>query len=164
MGVATDGGMAMDRTLSFGMTGTDVRDLQAALNYHLRPPSPPHTPPGDPRPPLVADGVFGSLTDARLKEFQRLNELVDDGIVGHLTRPLLTTARSVLAKIPVSRVQDRIDLQRGGVPTPRFNLGAGPVTQQQPAPSTPLISPVKLHDAGEDRQPAGALGSKLQTN
>jgi peptidoglycan hydrolase-like protein with peptidoglycan-binding domain len=143
--------MAMpDRTLSFGMTGTDVRDLQAALNDHLRPPNPPHTPPGDARPPLTTDGVFGPATDARLKEFQRLNELVDDGIVGHLTRPLLTTARSVLVKIPISKVQDRTDLQRGGGrsfnPIPRFNLGATPVTQQQPAPSTPLISPVKLQN------------------
>src|SRR5258708_3672360 len=135
-------GMAMARTLGLGMTGTDVRDLQAALNYHLRPPNPPHTLPGDPRPPLVTDGVFGPLTDARVKEFQRLNDLVDDGIVGHLTRPLFISSRSVLVKIPISKVQDRAGLQRGGPPalspTPRFNLGAGPVTQQQ-APSTPLI-------------------------
>ncbi len=136
------------RTLSFGMTGEDVRDLQAALNYHLRPPNPPHTPPGNPRPPLETDGIFGPLTDARVKEFQRLNELTDDGVVGHLTRPLLTSARSVLVKIPVSRTQDRIDFQRAGVraPTSRFSLGAGPITQQQPAPSTPLLSPVKLQN------------------
>ena len=96
--------MATARTLSFGMTGTDVRNLQAALNYHLRPPNPPHTPPGNPRPPLATDGVFGPLTDARIKEFQRLNDLVDDGIVGHLTRPLLTSTRSVLVRWPRVRM------------------------------------------------------------
>jgi peptidoglycan hydrolase-like protein with peptidoglycan-binding domain len=139
--------MATARTLSFGMTGTDVRNLQAALNYHLRPPNPPHTPPGDPRPPLVTDGVFGPSTDARIKEFQRLNDLVDDGIVGHLTRPLLTSTRTVSVKIPISRASDRIEFSRGSfAPISRFNLGAGPVTQQQPAPSTPLISPVKLQN------------------
>jgi hypothetical protein len=135
------------RTLSLGMTGTDVADLQAALNYHLRSPQPPHTPPGEPRPPLETDGVFGPLTDARLKEFQRLNDLVDDGVVGHLTRPLLTSARSVLVKIPISRPQDRVDLARGArsfAPVSRF--GAGPVTQQQSTPSAPLISPVKLQN------------------
>jgi hypothetical protein len=136
------------RTLSFGMTGADVRDLQAALNYHLRPPNPPHTPPGDPRPPLATDGIFGPLTQARVKEFQRLNNLDDDGVVGHLTRPLLTSARSVLVKIPISKTRDRIELQRSRVraPTSRFNLGGGPITQQQPAPSTPLLSPVKLQN------------------
>lgn len=138
------------RTLSFGMTGTDVRNLQAALNYHLRPPKPPHTPPGAPRPPLETDGVFGPITDARVKEFQRLNHLVDDGIIGHVTRPLLTSTRSILVKIPVSTMRDRTDLGLGGVrsfaPISRFSLGAGPVTQQQPAPSTPIISPVKLQN------------------
>ena len=38
----------MARTLNRGMTGDDVSDLQAALNYHLRPPKPPHTPNGPP--------------------------------------------------------------------------------------------------------------------
>ena len=93
----------MDRTLSRGMTGDDVADLQAALNYHLRPPQPPHTQDGPPRPPLEIDGIFGPLTEKRLIEFQQVNDLADDGVVGRETRPVLFTARQLTVKIPINK-------------------------------------------------------------
>jgi hypothetical protein len=34
---------------------------------------------------LVTDGIFGSKTEARVKEFQKANNLTQDGIVGNLT-------------------------------------------------------------------------------
>ena len=131
----------MARTLNRGMTGDDVSDLQAALNYHLRPPNPPHTPSGPPRPPLATDGIFGPLTEARLREFQRLNNLVDDGVVGHATRPLLLVARYVSAKIPIAKRDPNVSVAFRAHPS--FLLAT-----QQPAPlqSAPLIAPVVLQN------------------
>lgn len=147
------------------MSGQDVADLQAALNYHLRPPSPPHTPPGPDRPPLATDGQFGSRTNARLREFQSLNGLTVDGIAGPITTGLLTKTKSVTVRIPIARDDDPPVAQnvaafrpiRGGglnafsfpnvfaqaAPTP--NVPGTPQTNppQQPAP---LIAPVKLQN------------------
>lgn len=65
----------MPRTLYVGSQGQDVVDLQAKLNE--RPPSE--------LPALVVDGIFGSKTLARVKEFQAKNGLMVDGIVGPKT-------------------------------------------------------------------------------
>jgi len=51
------------RTLHRGMDGADVRTLQTKLG-------------------LEADGLFGSNTEAAVREFQRNHQLVPDGIVG----------------------------------------------------------------------------------
>jgi hypothetical protein len=130
------------RTLNRGMTGTDVGDLQDALNYHLRPPNPPHTPDGPPRPPLVTDGIFGPATEARLKEFQRLNGLVDDGVVGHATRPLLKVARTITVKIPIAKRNPNVSVAFGARPS--FVLASQ--TQPAPAQSPPLIAPLILQN------------------
>ena len=53
-------------TLKKGSRGEDVKVLQQALN-------------------LISDGIFGDLTDEAVKEFQRLNGLKVDGIVGNNT-------------------------------------------------------------------------------
>lgn len=58
-------------TLRQGARGDDVRVLQQLLNTF------PTT-----LPRLVADGNFGAVTDNRVREFQRNNALVVDGIVG----------------------------------------------------------------------------------
>lgn len=54
------------RTLKFGCKGDDVKELQNALH-------------------IVADGVFGRLTENAVKDFQRKNGLVVDGIAGEKT-------------------------------------------------------------------------------
>lgn len=75
--------------LSFGAVGQDVKDMQAALNQH---------------PPtvlalLAEDGIFGSGSLARVREFQGNNNLAVDGIVGPNTwDKLLTTAPAEIAE------------------------------------------------------------------
>jgi hypothetical protein len=56
--------------LARGASGPEVSELQAALNFHIRRAA-----------PLVPDGQFGSLTEGRLKEFQRLATLTPTGTV-----------------------------------------------------------------------------------
>ena len=68
----------MARLLNKGTTGADVRALQDVLNFHIRRLA-----------PLKVDGIFGPLTDARVKEFQRANGLKVDGMVGPRTNALL---------------------------------------------------------------------------
>ncbi len=65
--------------LSIGSAGQDVSDVQLSLNN--RPPSS--------SPQLDPDGIFGKMTDTRVREFQRNNRLVVDGIVGPQTRAAL---------------------------------------------------------------------------
>lgn len=147
----------MTRTLLIGMSGQDVADLQAALNYHLPPPSPPHTLPGPERPPLKTDGVFGIKTDARLREFQSLNQLVVDGKAGPITTPLFTKTKQVTVRIPLSP-RDETPVAQNVASFRPVGGGASPLTQipglfAQVAPasppagqSKPLIAPVQLQN------------------
>ena len=138
------------------MTGQDVADLQAALNYHLRPPRPPHTPPGPDRPPLKVDGVFGAKTDARLREFQRLNRLTVDGKAGPITTPLFTKTKLVTVKIPISPqdeapvAQNAAFFRPGGGSANAFAQIPGLLAQAalgpSPAKPQPLIAPVRLQN------------------
>lgn len=73
----------MARLLSKGNTGLDVKELQSALNFHIR----------SPATPLKPDGNFGPLTDARLREFQRRAGIQVDGIVGPATIAALYRAQ-----------------------------------------------------------------------
>lgn len=61
---------ALPRLLRKGDIGDDVKALQGALA-------------------LDADGIFGRDTDAAVRTFQRIHDLVDDGIVGPMTRNVL---------------------------------------------------------------------------
>jgi hypothetical protein len=61
----------MTSTLRFGSTGNDVECLQKTLNDCLKS-----------TVALVPDGIFGSKTDMRVREYQRENKLSADGIVG----------------------------------------------------------------------------------
>lgn len=53
-------------TLKLGSKGSEVKTLQSKLN-------------------LVADGVFGPITEEAVKDFQKKNGLTSDGIVGPAT-------------------------------------------------------------------------------
>lgn len=61
----------LTRVLRIGSRGSDVAEIQAALNQ--LPSTQAH---------LAADGIFGSKTSGRIREFQRQNRLAVDGIFG----------------------------------------------------------------------------------
>jgi hypothetical protein len=67
--------------LSKGDVGPAVKYLQAALNIHMF----------DCPEPLVVDGKFGPLTEARTALFQGRNDLLVDAVVGPLTTGALCT-------------------------------------------------------------------------
>lgn len=68
----------MSRTLAYGDRGSDVADVQSALNVR------------HPEFPLLdVDGIFGSNTQARVISFQKGNGLSRDGIVGPKTSAAL---------------------------------------------------------------------------
>ena len=64
----------MGRLIKQGCKGADVRAVQDVLNFHVRRLA-----------PLAVDGDFGPLTQARVVEFQKSNQLKPDGIVGPKT-------------------------------------------------------------------------------
>ncbi|MEM6938825.1 MAG: peptidoglycan-binding protein [Pseudomonadota bacterium] len=75
-----------------GARGPDVANCQNALNLKLRPP-----------PNLVADGIFGALTDAAVRAFQRQAGLVVDGIIGPNTYAALMIVDAyppIMHKVP----------------------------------------------------------------
>ena len=66
-----------------GHRGPQVSDIQKRLNLaRTKRPSQ--------YPPLVEDGIFGQNTGARVREFQAMNNLMVDGIVGPNTWHVLT--------------------------------------------------------------------------
>jgi hypothetical protein len=83
----------MPKQVSFGSSGPDVALLQSKLNS--RPPTV--------LPPLTVDGQFGPRTLERVKEFQRNNGLVADGIVGPLTWGKLEEAAPPPVNVPPRR-------------------------------------------------------------
>ena len=60
------------RTLYYGVSGTDVMEMQATLRKIGYNPGP-------------VDGVFGSQTQSAVRRFQRRFNLEADGIVGPMT-------------------------------------------------------------------------------
>jgi hypothetical protein len=67
------------QNLKYGDSGPVVAQIQTALNFA-----------GPTRlPRLSTDGQFGALTEARVMEFQFLNNLSVDGVVGPQTNALL---------------------------------------------------------------------------
>ncbi|HRC37348.1 MAG: peptidoglycan-binding protein [Rubrivivax sp.] len=73
-------------TLRYASKGNDVVRLQQGMNL---------LPSAQPR--LTADGVYGTKTTARVREFQSANSLTPDGVVGPLTWDLLL---QLLAQLP----------------------------------------------------------------
>ncbi|MBO4383978.1 MAG: peptidoglycan-binding protein [Clostridia bacterium] len=74
------------RTLRKGMTGNDVKWLQAALNKLGA--------------AIIVDGDFGSGTEAAVKAYQKNNGLTQDGVVGPATRTNIQSALEALAAPP----------------------------------------------------------------
>ena len=67
--------------LKTGASGPNVRDVQEMLNLTVAE-----------QPLLVADGIFGPKTMARVVKFQAAKKLVADGIVGPITGKALVAA------------------------------------------------------------------------
>jgi hypothetical protein len=115
----------MPRLLTRGCTGLDVKELQAALNFHVR----------GPATPLATDGIFGPLTDARVRDFQKRAGVAVDGDVGPITVGALY--RTLL--VPVEAVVKR----RSPMPVGRFGFHPGLLAQvgpglpDKPTPSQP---------------------------
>ena len=72
-------GHTIGQNLRLGAFGQGVDMIQLSLNN--RPPTL--------LPLLNVDGVFGAKTDARVREFQKNNNLSADGVVGNDTRAAL---------------------------------------------------------------------------
>ncbi|MEZ0469095.1 peptidoglycan-binding domain-containing protein [Luteimonas salinilitoris] len=127
----------MGRLLSKGNTGLDVTELQAALNFHVRAPA----------TPLVPDGIFGPLTDARLREFQRLAQIHADGIAGPVTIGMLYRAHGgvVEALLVPYKIEAHQAFFRGRIPAglgPRLAPFGAPGMRQL-GPAGPSASPPK---------------------
>jgi len=92
----------MAANLSNGSTGNDVRHLQDMLNFVAQSGAVPAHAGGTKLPLLIVDGIFGSNTLARVKEFQTKTKLKVDGIVGPLTASALAAA--VLGAMTAPRI------------------------------------------------------------
>ncbi|MFJ5973787.1 peptidoglycan-binding protein [Streptomyces sp. NPDC093060] len=76
--VAPHGDAIGTPTLSTGARGPAVEKLQRLLNAHV-----------PDLPSLAVDGVFGPVTDGRVREYQRRVEVTVDGVVGPQTWGML---------------------------------------------------------------------------
>lgn len=139
------------KVLRQGSKGPDVLRLQLALNQRMLAPNNKFT-----RPPmarLVEDGDFGSRTKAMVSEFQRINGVSVDGVVGPVTSYLLfpyIAFTAVLAGQGALR-----GMARGGVP-----IGSSPSTPRLLAQMAPRFRPSTIAGRmaigeGADEEPEG---------
>ncbi len=129
--------------LRSGSSGPDVTRIQKALNGRMLPPINPFTRPALDR--LVEDGIFGPKTQAMVKEFQRLNEIQIDGIVGQDTSYLLFPYLTFSAGM---RGQGRVIGKQG--------LSASPQPARRLSANPPLLaSPVQTGGAKAKGPPSG---------
>jgi len=139
----------MPRDLSIGCAGPDVKELQGLLNYHLR----------LPKVPLVPDGQFGQLTNARVRQFQTCNQIQVDGIVGPETRSRLYATITIRLKSQVKLAQGRErplvarSAAFGGrilLASAGSTLPAGAVPSPSPSPTPSLhIDNVQIQAGGQ---------------
>ena len=78
--------MANYKQVSYGSRGSAVTELQKLLNKNGY--------------KLTEDGIFGAKTKAAVKDYQKKNKLVVDGIVGKNTWAALTAATSTTTPTP----------------------------------------------------------------
>ena len=118
--------------LKRGSTGPDVRAVQDVLNFHIRR-----------LQPLEVDGKYGPLTEARVREFQRVNALSPDGQVGPNTRAVLFAATTGSFRLGLQYLGDQpLDVRdsRPGIRPPQL---IPPLVWPGPGPA-PLPWPVPL--------------------
>ncbi|MBZ5620255.1 MAG: peptidoglycan-binding protein [Acidobacteriia bacterium] len=111
----------MPSQLSQGSSGTDVSELQAGLNFHMRRPT----------IPLVPDGIFGPKTEARLREFQAKAKISVDGIAGERTFGKLYQVADGVTEVNLRR---RVT----SIASPNFSPG---LISQQFGPTNPDFIP-----------------------
>lgn len=102
----------MARQLSRGSRGSDVSELQAGLNFHIRRPA----------IPLVPDGIFGPKTEARLREFQAKAKIGVDGIAGQKTFGRLYQVADGVTEVNL-RAFRRTPISGGVFAAPNFSPG-----------------------------------------
>lgn len=110
----------MNRLLYYGCTpGNDVARLQNDLNLITG-----HTKQGSSMAVLQVDGIFGTKSQSRVMEFQRINGLVADGVAGEQTQGKLDELFSAEPGLQIRRI-------RGGVTGD--NTGGGSYGKMPPA-------------------------------
>jgi hypothetical protein len=102
----------MARKLSRGARGSDVSELQAGLNFHIRRPA----------IPLVPDGIFGPKTEARVREFQAKAKIGIDGIAGKETFGQLYRVADGVIEVNLRSFR-RAPISRGVFASPSFSPG-----------------------------------------
>ena len=133
------------RSLRLGMSGSDVKAVQDALNAQ----------PGAKQ--LNAKGVFDAATEARVREFQRAKGLDPDGVVGKDTRRALFPLGLATATIVGVRSQGSSSVPSGpppivdglaGRPLPRYLRPSTDFDDTDRRPSPPAasqdVAPVKV--------------------
>lgn len=126
----------MGRLIRLGSKGADVRAVQDVLNFHIRRLT-----------PLVVDGDFGSQTQSRVIEFQRVNHLQVDGIVGPETlrklfeEELLPVSLALVPRLELT--MPSIGGSQVGIRPPRLipPLTLPPLTPPPPPMLVPLLLP-----------------------
>jgi peptidoglycan hydrolase-like protein with peptidoglycan-binding domain len=119
----------MPRTLRAGDAGPEVRALQDVLNFHIRRLA-----------PLTVDGRFGPQTKARVLEFQKVNGLGTDGVVGHNTNNKLF--ESELQQFSLSLTPTGSTQKTSGLQPPRLIPPLTLPSTPTPRPSSGPLIPV----------------------
>lgn len=97
--------MATRKQVSYGSKGSDVSELQTLLNNNGY--------------SLDVDGIYGSKTQAAVKDYQSKNGLAVDGIVGNNTWSALTSASTAQTTTPIpSNTTTQAETTTPKAPTP----------------------------------------------
>lgn len=91
----------LKRVIRYGSRGDDVVHIQQMLNKAV-----------STKPELVTDGIYGTKSATRAKQFQRNSQLTADGIVGPKTwAKLIALLKNILGVPPVVQ-HDRLEIIR----------------------------------------------------
>jgi len=112
---------------------------------------------------LAVDGIFGSLTQRAVIDFQRKNRLVADGIVGILTRTRLVSQTSSPAAAGLATVTSSVPPRTAPRPVVAPQV---PIAPPKPSPVPETTFNVVQSEGSETKKPglspvllaAGGLG------